>query len=142
MNKLIVITTSILLGVLANAAMAAKPASEIKLSAGPMENITTCRVAKHTDQAIEVFMEYCFGLRNNTAPAECFDVSPTGVSDPAPVLGTLAPGHFDISGTKADSTYSVTCELTYAGGPGDITGMLCGIINAGGTTACVPLQAQ
>ena len=143
MKKLIVFTAFILLGILANSKMAAKPASDIKLSAGPMVNIETCRVANHTNQAINVFMEYCRAPVDNSAPAECFDFSPTGVGDPAPVVGILAPGHFQPSGLaiKTDLAFSLTCELTYPGKPGDITGMVCGTIDSVGTTACVPLQA-
>ena len=148
MNKLIVITASALLWALVNPAMAAKPVTvtvtEVKLTAGPMVQIQTCRVANHTDQAIAVFMELCFAPKDNSAQAQCFDVSPTGTGDPAPVVGLLAPGHYEPTTIlKTDGvTTTHTCELTYTGAPGDITGMACGSITATNTnTACVPLQA-
>ena len=143
MKKLIVLIAVILLGALANSTMAAKPSSDIKLSAGPMVRIQTCRIANHTGQAIEVFFEFCLALKDNSAPAQCFDLSPTGVVDPAPVAGILASGHYVNTKTfkTSSATTTQTCELTYSGDPGDITGMACGIVIASGPTVCVPLLA-
>jgi len=147
-KKLIVITAFVLLGTLVNSAMAAKRSPEVTLSAGPIYDLRTCDVANHTDQTIEVFMNICRALKDNSAPIECFDFSPGGNGDPAPVAGFIAPGHYQSAlAFKHDPTYSYSCELTYKGDPGDMTGMMCGLTqsNLVGDPqfyACFPLQPR
>lgn len=132
-----------LMGASMNSSMAAKPAPKTTtLATGPMVTVDTCRVANHTDQAVDVFMELCIAPTDNSASADCIDISPTGVGNPAPVVGTLAPGHFEINlATRVLAGFTYTCELTHSGSAGDISGMACGLVTAS-TSTCMPLQAH
>ena len=145
MKKLILITIFVLLGTLVNSAMAAKPVREaplVTLTAGPIDNWTTCKVANHTDQAIEVFMNICIAPTDNSGPIECWDIGPFGSGDPAPIATLLAPGHYEPSGiiSKPAGLTSTTCEITYSGDPGDITGMMCGTVATNFT--CFQMQPR
>ena len=83
MKKLIILTAIVLLGTLVNSAMAAKPAKEITLTAGPLGGWDECVVANNTDQAIEVFMNVCLAPKDNSAPIECYDIFSGGSSKTA-----------------------------------------------------------
>ena len=84
---------------LVSSTLAAKPAKEITLTAGPLEDIDKCIVANNTDQTIEVFMNICFALKDNSAPIECFDVFS---GDTAPIAGlSIEPENYiNSSGQK------------------------------------------
>ena len=143
MKKIIFITVFVLLGTLVNSAMAAKPVQqqEITLSGGPIHSIYSCDVANHTDQSIDVFMNYCEALTNNTGTITCWDVSPNGSGEQAPILDAIAPGHYRAGEVKVITASSLTCEITYTGDPGDITGNVCGL-TAALDTACFALQPR
>lgn len=145
MKKLILITIFVLLGTLVNSAMAAKPVREaplVTLTAGPVDTWTTCKVANHTDQTIEVFMNICVAAKDNTSPIECWDIGPSGTGDPAPYATLLAPGHYEPPEFALKYVgVTRTCELTYTGAPGDITGTFCGL-TAANTTACFQMQPR
>ena len=139
MKKLIVITAFVMLGTLANSAMAAKPLQEVMLTAGPIDEFRSCNIANHTGQDMDVFLNICFALKDNSLPAKCFDISPGTVFADAPVLGTIKPGHYEYAAEfKPEPLDSVTCELTYLGDPGDMTGVMCGVTAT--DTPCLPLQ--
>jgi hypothetical protein len=147
MKKLILITVFVLLGTLANTAMAAKPRPEptpetITLTAGLVDIITSCDVANHTDQAIEVFMNVCEAPLDNSAPIECWDIGPSLNGGPAPVADSIDPGHYRKGELlfKTDPPASLSCEITYTGFPGDITGTMCGFTNT--YYSCLPLQPR
>lgn len=144
MKKLIFITVFVLLGTLANSAMAAKPVQpkEITLSAGLFDIITSCDVANNTDQAIGVFMNVCIAPIDNSVPMTCWDIGPSNVGTEAPVADSIAPGHFRRGEMifKPEIPSSLSCEITYTGDPGDITGTLCGFTNT--YYACLPLQPR
>lgn len=144
MKKLILITVFVLLGTLINSAMAAKPVplEEITLTAGQLDHFISCDVANHTDQAIEVFMNACIAPIDNSGPIVCWDISPTGSGDEAPIADSIAPGHFKRGELifRPEVPSSVSCEITYTGDPGDITGTMCGLTSTYFT--CLPLQPR
>lgn len=138
MRKLTAIAVFILLGTFANTAMPAKPVKPetITLTAGPLSS-AYCNVANHTDTALVAEINYCFGPKDNSAPSQCFYLSP--------LSGVIEPGYYQPNTALApDSSNLYTCEITYTGVPGDITGVLCGSTGTGtsATIACLPLQTQ
>ena len=112
----------------------------ITLTAGPLNFPINCGVANNTDTAIVVRMNWCFGLKDNSAPIECYDED-TGN---APVDLTIEPGHYEADFQfKQLPEYSLTCELTYTGFPNEMTGVYCGkAVDINGVTICLPLQAR
>ena len=147
MKKLILITVFVLLGTLVNSVMAAKPvhkATLITLSAGPVDEVTTCKVANQTDQAIDVFMNICQAANDNSGPIDCRDIGPGFDQDssfPAPASSVLLPGHYEPP-EFAIAFVRVTrnCEITYLGYPGDITGTMCGTVS--GNFTCFQMQPR
>jgi hypothetical protein len=146
MKKLILITVFVLLGTLVNSAMAAKPRPEptpetITLAAGPLSYPTNCGVVNNTDSSIVVRINWCAGAKDNTPPVYCYskDDPDFGLADVV-----IGPGHYEADHTLwvIRGDYSVTCELTYAGFPNDITGVYCGKDDNAGATVCLPLQAR
>lgn len=127
MKKLIATTAIILLGTMANIAMAAKPPINILLTAGPVLGDITCDVHNNTDKDIDVLVAFCVGKRDGTdSPVNCAGFS---------VVTLFADQNYGISsGATLDSRFSAMCEVTYLGRKGDITGVTCG------SAGCVRLR--
>ncbi len=144
MKKLIIGVTTAILAVFALSAMAAKPLSQIRLTAGPVPGLASprCHAVNHTDQAIDAYFDLCSdSTMNNYDFGRCVDVGPESVSSPPTVAGAIMPGHyantvaFAIKPGEGEPTqYSWICTLRYSGNPGDMTGTLC---NGNG---CIQMQ--
>jgi hypothetical protein len=124
---LIVITAFVLLGLFANAAMAAKSPKLITLIGGPLSEVSTipwrCDIHNHSTESIDVVIEICAHERDNVLPAVC-------LPDAVTVLSERFYGLTINSGVNT----SGICRVSYFGKRGDILGTLCA------SNGCVQLQ--
>ncbi len=128
---LIVITAFVLLGLFANAAMAAKSPKLITLIGGPLSEVSTipwrCDIHNHSTGSIDVVVEFCAHERDNVLPAVCL---PDEEDSEVTVMSERFYGLTVNSGVNT----SAICRVSYFGKRGDILGTLCG------SNGCVQLQ--
>ena len=128
MKKTVVIIQLFVVLLWANSAIAAKPPAEIVLIGGPTDGRLICDIHNRTDTDITLIIDFCIDISADGTVAE-------GCQENTPV--TLV-GHSSYrlpqSGGVETRIGTATCEVTYIGKKGDITGQFCG------SDGCVQLQ--